>query len=352
MTRCSSSTTPTGRRRSPGIMGGKRSEVHDDTTRVLIEAATWNGPNIQRTSTKLGLRSEACGRFEKACRPDRAWRPGRRHAADAQAVRRDPRAAARSTLHSGAAPHAAASRGADRAAARAGDPARRAARILAALGFAVAEAADGLDVTVPALPPRRRHARGRPRRGGRAHRGLDKLPATLPSRRGAIGVLAPEQRLRRRAEDALRRRRPRTRSSAGASPRRGRGAAAARASSAVRARNPMSEEQSVMRTTCSARCSTPRGQRPARERRRAPVRDRRVYLPGTAAAPGRDRPPDPPRRTALPDERTHVAALIAGASDRPPGATAGRRARTSSPPRASSGARARAARGARLEARR
>ena len=33
--------------------------------------------------------------------------------------------------------------------------------------------------------------------------GLDKLPYTLPSRRGATGVLAPEQRLRRRAEDAL-----------------------------------------------------------------------------------------------------------------------------------------------------
>ena len=33
--------------------------------------------------------------------------------------------------------------------------------------------------------------------------GVDKLPATLPSRRGAVGVLAPEQRLRRRTEDVL-----------------------------------------------------------------------------------------------------------------------------------------------------
>ena len=33
--------------------------------------------------------------------------------------------------------------------------------------------------------------------------GFEKLPATLPSRNGAVGVLAPEQRLRRRAEDAL-----------------------------------------------------------------------------------------------------------------------------------------------------
>src|SRR3712207_249054 len=30
-----------------GIMGGARSEVHAGTTRVLMEAATWVGPNIQ-----------------------------------------------------------------------------------------------------------------------------------------------------------------------------------------------------------------------------------------------------------------------------------------------------------------
>ena len=48
-----------------GVMGGARSEVHEGTTRVLMEVATWNGPNIHRTSQLLGLRSEASGRFEK-----------------------------------------------------------------------------------------------------------------------------------------------------------------------------------------------------------------------------------------------------------------------------------------------
>ncbi len=33
--------------------------------------------------------------------------------------------------------------------------------------------------------------------------GLEKLPATLPKRRGAYGLLSPAQRLRRRAVDAL-----------------------------------------------------------------------------------------------------------------------------------------------------
>src|SRR3712207_4667468 len=55
-----------------GIMGGERSEVRPTTTRVLMEAATWNGPNIQRTSTRLALRSEASGRFEKQLQPEQA----------------------------------------------------------------------------------------------------------------------------------------------------------------------------------------------------------------------------------------------------------------------------------------
>src|ERR671919_15587 len=48
-----------------GIMGGQISEVSEGTTRVLMEAATWVGPNIMRTSKALGLRTEASARFEK-----------------------------------------------------------------------------------------------------------------------------------------------------------------------------------------------------------------------------------------------------------------------------------------------
>ena len=33
-----------------GVMGGERSEVHDETTHVLLEVATWNGPNINYAS--------------------------------------------------------------------------------------------------------------------------------------------------------------------------------------------------------------------------------------------------------------------------------------------------------------
>jgi len=55
-----------------GVMGGARSEVQDGTTRVLMEVASWVGPNIHRTSNQLGLRSEASGRFEKGLAPEQA----------------------------------------------------------------------------------------------------------------------------------------------------------------------------------------------------------------------------------------------------------------------------------------
>ena len=53
-----------------GLMGGAGSEVQPGTTRVLMEVATWNGPNIHRSSWALGLRSEASGRFEKGLQPE------------------------------------------------------------------------------------------------------------------------------------------------------------------------------------------------------------------------------------------------------------------------------------------
>ena len=37
-----------------------------------MEVANWNGPNINRTSTRLGLRSEASARFEKGLAPEQA----------------------------------------------------------------------------------------------------------------------------------------------------------------------------------------------------------------------------------------------------------------------------------------
>ena len=48
-----------------GIMGGFDSEVTNETTTVMFEAAVFNGPSIRRTAKDLGMRSEASGRFER-----------------------------------------------------------------------------------------------------------------------------------------------------------------------------------------------------------------------------------------------------------------------------------------------
>jgi phenylalanyl-tRNA synthetase beta chain len=52
-----------------GIMGGKETEINQDTRNVLLESANFYGPSIMRTSKKLGLRSEASNRFEKKIDP-------------------------------------------------------------------------------------------------------------------------------------------------------------------------------------------------------------------------------------------------------------------------------------------
>ncbi|MBE5735516.1 MAG: phenylalanine--tRNA ligase subunit beta [Clostridiales bacterium] len=48
-----------------GIMGGENSEITDDTTSVLIESACFDGTDVRKTATKLGLRTEASARYEK-----------------------------------------------------------------------------------------------------------------------------------------------------------------------------------------------------------------------------------------------------------------------------------------------
>jgi phenylalanyl-tRNA synthetase beta chain len=315
-----------------GIMGGARSEVSESTTRVLMEAATWNGPNIQRTSTRLGLRTEASGRFEKQLQPEQT--------VDAQVVAArlmaeltgahtvggmidaggwspPPRTSIRLREEAtrdllGAAPEL---------------PEQRA--ILERLGFGVRSAPGGLDVTVPYW-----------RRGdvtreadlveevGRIW-GFDKLPVTLPSRRGVTGRLEPDQRLRRRAQDALAGRglyeilgwsfmAPGVTDRlqlAEDDPRR----------RAVRILNPMSEEQTFLRTTLlgslldNARRNRARGAEDVRLWEQGAVylargeRDGRPFRYGRAAAAGTLRRPETiPGLDRLPEESEHLGALLAG----------------------------------------
>ena len=48
-----------------GIMGGKESEIEEDTKDLFLEAAKFKRDNIRHTGRALGIRTEASGRFEK-----------------------------------------------------------------------------------------------------------------------------------------------------------------------------------------------------------------------------------------------------------------------------------------------
>lgn len=48
-----------------GIMGGVGSEIHDDTATVLLESACFNANNVRATSRRLGLSTESSYRFER-----------------------------------------------------------------------------------------------------------------------------------------------------------------------------------------------------------------------------------------------------------------------------------------------
>jgi phenylalanyl-tRNA synthetase beta chain len=190
-----------------GLMGGARSEVGEGTTRVLLEVATWNGPNIHRTGWTLGLRSEASARFEKGLAPEQC------DYAQALATRLmidlcgatvvpgtiDVRSPAARVIE---APRVRLRESRVQAILGVPIPRARQREILRALDFHTSDADDGIDVVVP--PLRRADVTREADLIEEVARidGVEKLPATLPRGRPA-GRLSREQRLRRRAVDAL-----------------------------------------------------------------------------------------------------------------------------------------------------
>lgn len=292
-----------------GVMGGARSEVGEGTSRVLLEVANWNGPNIHRTSWALGLRSEASTRFEKGLAPEQATE------ALAVATRLMEELCGARTLPGtidvgGPGPAPATLRLRDeRIAGLLGAPVarERSAEILEALGFGVAAAGDGLDVTVP---PHRRNDVVREvdliEEVARID-GLERLPATLPTRRTGGGRLSAAQRRRRAASDALAARG--CFEIAGWSfveagePARLRLAAGDPRAEPVVLENPMSEEHAVMRTTLLGSLLGA-----ARHNRARGAEVPALFEAGAVYLPGGD---------GLPREPQHLAALLCGPA-RPP----------------------------------
>ena len=55
-----------------GIMGGENSMITDHVHTVLFEAACFDGTNIRKSSKRVGLRTDASGKFEKGLDPNNA----------------------------------------------------------------------------------------------------------------------------------------------------------------------------------------------------------------------------------------------------------------------------------------
>jgi phenylalanyl-tRNA synthetase beta chain len=53
-----------------GVMGGANSEIADDTTSVVLEAATFHPGRVRRTSVRHGIRTDSSARFEKSLDPN------------------------------------------------------------------------------------------------------------------------------------------------------------------------------------------------------------------------------------------------------------------------------------------
>jgi phenylalanyl-tRNA synthetase beta chain len=188
-----------------GLMGGARSEVQPETTRVLMEVANWHGPNIHRSSWMLGLRSEASGRFEKGLAPEQC--PWAQAVATRLMIECCGASVVPGTIDVGGEGPPPPPIGLREARVRAilgiEVPRDRQAEILNALDFHTAEVADGLQATPP--PVRREDVTREIDLIEEVARidGLERLPVTLPARRGAAGRLTHAQRVRRAAEDAL-----------------------------------------------------------------------------------------------------------------------------------------------------
>lgn len=184
-----------------GTMGGARSEVSDTTTRVLMEAASWDPPTIMHMWRRHDLRSEAATRFERGVDPNLADIANQRAAAMCSAL-------AGGEVLEGAVDEVAVEVDpwiVDLPAAESGrllgpgfEPAY-VSSILTRLGLKVTPG-DPMRVTVPTFRPDLTRPADLVEEVARVH-GFDKFEATLP--KGPAGGLTEEQRRQRRLHAVL-----------------------------------------------------------------------------------------------------------------------------------------------------
>jgi phenylalanyl-tRNA synthetase beta chain len=221
------------------IMGGEESEVSDETTEVLLEAANFEPLGIQRSSERLALRTAGSNRWEKGVDPYLA-EPAAILASRMLVDLAGARLTGHTDVHAGLPEPPVVRFRPERASYLIGMdvPADDQLRTLEGFGF---EADDNWDVTVPTW-----RARDVTREVDLieevARPLLDVVPHTLPLRRHVRGRLSKSQRLRRMVEDVL--------VGAGLSEAYTWSLASTDPSSeAIRLPDPMTSDQAILRTT-------------------------------------------------------------------------------------------------------
>jgi len=270
------------------IMGGEESEVTEDTSEVLLEAANFEPLGVLRSSERLGLRTAGSNRWEKGVDPHLA-EPAAILASRMLVDLAGARMTGHADVHAGLPERAVVRLRPERASRVIGlevPPGEQRATLLG-LGFDVS---DDWDVTVPTW-----RARDVTREIDLveevARALLDRIPHTMPLRRHVRGRLTKEQRLRRVVEDAL--------VGAGLSEAYTWSLVASDPNpGAIRLPSPMTSEQAILRTSIvpglveAARTGVDAG-----SDRVALFEIARVYLPSGEQ---------------LPDEHWRVAGVVAG----------------------------------------
>jgi phenylalanyl-tRNA synthetase beta chain len=184
-----------------GTMGGARSEVSDTTTRVLMEAASWDPPTIMHMWRRHDLRSEAATRFERGVDPTLADIANQRASAMVRAI-------AGGEIFEGSVDVVTTPSEPWTIDLRLDDVTRllgegfdadRVSQILESLGMSV-NGSQPMLVTVPTFRPDLTRPADLVEEVARIH-GYDKFDATLPT--GPAGGLTPQQKTLRRLSTAL-----------------------------------------------------------------------------------------------------------------------------------------------------
>jgi phenylalanyl-tRNA synthetase beta chain len=175
-----------------GVMGGADSEVSAGTTLIVLESAYFNPLSVRRTSKKLGLKTEASMRFERGADPRLPITAMERACALLEAIKAGK---ARGTVvdryPTRIEPRVLRLRRARIAGLLGREiPDADARRILEGLGFALRDASDGWDVTVPTRRVDMLREVDLIEEVAR-HYGFDRIPVTFPALTQAPPPLDP-----------------------------------------------------------------------------------------------------------------------------------------------------------------